>query len=161
MIMSSVTDVRGALAELVGLRCEGVDNPYGSVLRLDLGPMGRRPGDSPSARPHGWRHLTILSPWRLQNSGQVVVDWNVPGGAGGRLSEAVRPVLGQEITEARAQAPGWDLIINWRGGLQLVVFSDSTEDREDAWVILGNDGLELGVGPAKAGATGYELKPPG
>jgi hypothetical protein len=160
MTLSAPNEVRAILAQLVGLRCEGLDNPHGSVLSLDIGPLGHRPDDAPSARPHGWRHLTILSPWRLRTATEVIADWNIPGGAKGRLLESVKRLVGQAVTRAQAEPPGWDLLLTFGDGSVLQVFADSNANRDDAWFILGTDGLELGVGPAKAGATGNELRRP-
>lgn len=153
---ASVQDV---LDELVGMRCEALDNPYGSVLRFDIGPLGRRP-DQREEPLHGWRHITILAPWRLESSSQVLGDWNLPGGSDGSLLPLVKPLTGQMVAGAHATTPGWDLVVEWSGGWRLFVFSDSNEDRDDSWMILGTDGLELGVGPAKGGRAGYELRTP-
>ena len=144
------------LRELVGQRCEAIDNPYGSVIRLDIGPMGHRPGET-DARPHGWRHLTIFAPWRLESRSEVVGDWNLPGGFHGTIVPAVQRLLADTISAARSAPPGWDLVLDWSSGLRLVVFSDRTEDRDDAWAILGTDNVELGVGLAMPGETGYKL----
>jgi len=149
--------IQQVLDELVGQRCEGVDNPHGSVLRLDIGPLGTRV-DAPDDPPHGWRHLTILSPWRLESRTEVVCDWNEPGGPTGSLLAKVQSLAGVAVTSATASPPGWDLVIEWSNGTRLLVFSDRNDNREDAWVILGTDGLELGAGPATAGHTGIDLK---
>lgn len=151
--------VQDVLRELQGKRCENVDNPHGSILRLDIGTMGRR-ADDPAAPLHGWRHITILSPWRLESAAEVIADWNTRGGSGGSLFNAVRRLRGDTVQHASAQPPGWDLVIEWSSGLRLFVFADSTEDREDAWMILGTDGLELGVRPVRSGQAGYELRSP-
>lgn len=150
-------DLQHVLYELVGQRCEGADNPHGSILRLDIGPLGIR-ADESAAQPHGWRHLTILSPWRLETRTAVLCDWNESGGMKGTLGGLVQPLVGASLVSAKAQGPGWDLTMEWSNGYRLLVFSDRTEDREDSWVILGTDGLELGAGPALAGYPGFQLK---
>lgn len=135
------------LQELVGQRCEGVDNPHGSILRIDIGALGSRPDDVPTARRHGWRHLTVESPWRLERADGVLCDWNFSGGVDGELSWRIQTLLGRTVTSAQAVPPAWDLRVTFSGGVMLAVFSDSNDDRDDAWMILGTDGVELVVGP--------------
>ena len=152
-------EVHAVLAELVGQRIEGADNPYGSIFRLDIGPLARRADDDDDARPHGWRHLTILSLWRLETDREVRCDWNDPGGASGTLSGFIAPLVGLSIRSARAMPPSWDLVLTLSDGSRMVVFSDSSDDGDDAWFILGTDGLELSVSPRIRGeAGGWKLK---
>jgi hypothetical protein len=153
-------DIQVVLKQLVGQRCEGVDNPYGSILRLDLGPLGRRSDDSLTAPLHGWRHLTVLCPWRLESPDEVLADWNLKGGFDGQILSRTQVLRGLTVAEVAASPPAWDLTLVWSNGLRLCIFSDSDEDRSDAWVILGTDGLELGVRPTSGGVAGYELKMP-
>lgn len=151
-------EIRSVLQAMVGHRCEGADNPYGSILRLDIGPLGLSPGDSPSARPHGWRHLTIESPWRLASDNDVLCDWNEEGGPHGSISNLITPLLGRTLIAVRADPPAWDLRLQFSGGFELFVFSDSDEDRDDAWFILGTDGLTLSAGPQRGSTGGAKLK---
>ena len=141
------TALRAALAEMIGQRCERIDNPYGSVIRLDIGPLALRPDDASTATPHGWRHLTVLSPWRIASEAEVIADWNVDGGKHGLLSEAIQPLRGDVVAAATTSAPTYDLTISWTSGLVLSVFADCTDSRDDAWFILGTDGLELSATP--------------
>lgn len=133
--------------DLIGQRCERVENPYGSVLSVDLGPLGVRLDDRPDTKAHGWRHLTVLSPWRLQTADFVVCDWNDEGGPAGRLGDLLGALVGERVSSAEATGPGWDLILHWSNGMSLMVFSDSTDHRDDAWFILGTDGVEVAAGP--------------
>lgn len=149
--------VQAVLSQLVGQRCEGADNPYGSILRFDIGEMAK-PLDDPDAHPHGWRHLTVLSPWRLESASEVLGDWNLEGGAHGSIGQLIQQLRGQMVRAVRSSGPSWDLVIEWESGLRLCVFSDSNDDRDDAWFILGTDGLELSVGPAHDGDPGWNLK---
>lgn len=153
-------DVQAVIRELIGQRCEGADNPYGSILRMEIGPLGRRADDPPTAAPHGWRHLTVLSPWRLESIDGVIADWNLSGGDQGEILGRVAALVGLTVVAASAEPPGWDLTLSWSNGMRLRVFGDCTQDRDDAWVILGTDGLELGAGPAKPGTAGYQLTRP-
>ena len=146
------------LNELVGQKCEGVDNPVGSVLRLDIGPLGLGPHDEPDSEPHGWRHLTIKSPWRLQNVQEVLCDWNLCQTDAGALRACIAQLAGQTIQNAEADLPGCDLRLSWSNDLMLIVFADTNEDREDAWFILGTDGLELTAGPAKGAHSGWRVR---
>ena len=139
--------LKRVVAELVGQRCEGIDNPYGSILSIDIGPLDIRSGDPLGAKPHGWRHLTILSPWRLQSSRAVLADWNVDGGTGGFLSEIIRQLVGDVVSAASTTGPAWDLSLTWKSGLVLTVFADSNDERDEAWYILGTDGLEVEARP--------------
>lgn len=139
--------LRSAVGELVGQCCEGVENPYGSILSIDLGPLGLRSDDLPGAKPHGWRHLTVLSPWRLETDQYVIADWNENGAPAGTLPQTIQVLHKQSVVAAETAPPGWDLRLRWSNGLSLVVFSDSTDDREDAWFILGTDGLEVSAAP--------------
>ena len=143
----SNSDLQSLVRDIVGQQCEGAQNPNGSVLSLDFGTLGRRANDDPSATPHGWRHLTVLSPWRLESEAEIVIDWNTDGGTGGAIMPAIEGLIGQRVVAASTAPPGWDLRIRWSNGLTLVVFGDSTDDREDAWFILGTDGAEAGAVP--------------
>ncbi len=140
---------------LIGQRCTGADNPVGSVIRLDIGELGLGPLSGPKSKPHGWRHLTVESPWRIQSRSKVLWDWNTPGGVGGDIEGALRDFVGATIMEAEVSPPGWDLRLVWSNGLEIVVFSDSTEDRDDAWSLLGTDGLTLTAGPQKGDGPGW------
>jgi hypothetical protein len=137
------------LRELVGQRCENVENPHGSVLSIDIGPMGTRTGEE-GTKPHGWRHLTVLSPWRLETEDKVLTDWNMPGGTDNPdLAVAVSRLIGLTVLRVESAPPAWDLAITWSSGVTLRVFADSTSDREDAWFILGTDGEEVAGVPDK------------
>ena len=131
--------------QLVGLPCTQAKSPHGSILSLDFGPLGRRGDDDASDEPHGWRHLTVLSPWRVQDSARVRFDWNH---ANAEIQRAVATLLlGCNVVDATMMLPGCDLIIRLSNGLELRVFGDSTADRVDAWFILGTDGAEAGASP--------------
>jgi hypothetical protein len=145
--MSQSKEIHDVVAQLAGQRCEGADNPYGSILSVDLGPLGLRRGEESGAKQHGWRHLTVLSPWRLHTDREVVADWNVEGGAGGPLPALVKQLVGDVVMAADTSGPAWDLRLTWKSGLTLCVFSDSTDDRDDAWFILGTDGIEVSAAP--------------
>ena len=144
--MANAETIQSALRDLVGQRCERAENPYGSALSLDFGTLGLRQGDAPGTKTHGWRHLTVLSPWRLENDHEVIADWNVTGGAGGPLGATIQVLVGKAVVETHSVGPGWDLTLRLSDALTLRVFSDRTEDREDAWFVLGTDGLEAGAG---------------
>jgi hypothetical protein len=148
------------LEDLVGQRCVGADNPHGSILRLDIGPLGPPP-DDPSGRQHGWRHLTVLSPWRITAKGRVIADWNTPGGVHGEIVEAATSLIGHSVVNAKCEGPGYDLDISFSDGFRLFVFSDTDDGREDAWFILGTDGLELSVRPAYDEEPGWKIKASG
>lgn len=145
--MTSMADIKRVLDELIGQRCEAVDNPLGSLLRLDIGPMGHRADDGPEDEAHGWRHLTVFSPWRLEDHERVICDWNFPGGKNGVLRSLIQHLLGSTVQAATASPPGWDLTLTMSNGLKLFVFSDSQDEGDDAWMVLGTDGLTLGVNP--------------
>ena len=140
--MQNPEDVLRLVGQLVGLPCTRVENPRGSILSIDLGDLGSRPGDTVSDRPHGWRHLTVLAPWRIESNAAVLCDWNVEGGASGRIVELAASLVGKGIVAAATSPPGWDLRLDFDGGITLVVFGDATVDRDDAWFILGTDGAE-------------------
>lgn len=143
--------IERAVADLVGQRCARAENPHGSILSIDLGPLALRSSDAADARPHGWRHLTILSPWRLQTKDHVVADWNVDGGVAGVLPQLIQQLVGDRVIAAQTSMPAWDLRLDWESGLTLTVFGDCTNEREDAWFILGTDGLEIAGSPRVAG----------
>src|SRR5690348_6894631 len=148
--MTQSEQLRSAVGELVGQRCERAENPYGSILSIDLGPLGLRGDDPPDAKPHGWRHLTVLSPWRLQTDELVVADWNVDGGTHGSLPRIIQRLVGDRVVRAETRAPAWDLELYWESGLALYVFGDAMDDRDSAWFILGTDGLEVSATPTVA-----------
>lgn len=135
--------VEVVVGELVGLLCEGLDNPIGSILRLDFGPLALRPDDPPMARPHGWRHLTVFSPWRVQTNREIISDWNVDGGPSGLIEPSLRHLVGRTVEAAVTRPPAWDLIVSFSGGIQLVVFGDCMDERDHAWFILGTDGIDI------------------
>jgi hypothetical protein len=137
--------ITSMVAELVGLRCERVENPHGSILSVDFGELGHRADDPPGAKTHGWRHFTVLSPWRIESSHEVICDWNVEGGTRGRISALAQVLVGQRVVRATTEPPGWDLKVSLSEGVVLAVFGDATCDRADAWFILGTDGAECGA----------------
>jgi hypothetical protein len=143
----STSDPRALLADIVGQRCERATNPYGSILSLDFGVLGKREGDDSSSLSHGWRHLTVLSPWRLQDDKGIRCDWNCDGGAGGQITAEISRLTGQVVVSAVTTLPAWDMVMRFSSGVELVVFGDSNDDREDAWFILGTDGTECGASP--------------
>lgn len=134
------------LQSLAGLRCNHVDNPLGSVIRFDLGPMDHSQVD-PDAGVHGWRHLTILGPWRLEAEEQVIADWNIPGCPDEALLRILRRLEGDEVVAADGAPPGWDLVVHWRSGHRLSAFGDCDEYRHEAWFIIGTDGVTISMGP--------------
>lgn len=139
MTTSSIRDV---LRELSGVKCEGADNPHGSVIRFDLGELGLGPKQDATDVAHGWRHLTVLSPWRIQTPTLILGDWNADD-----ISPVLRERVGKRVEAAESAPPGWDLRIKWEDGVELLVFGDATIDRDDAWFILGTDGLEISGSP--------------
>lgn len=137
----------GAVRDLVAQPCLRAENPYGSIISLDFGALTLREDDAPTAKRHGWRHLTVLSPWRLQSTEDIIADWNVDGGVHGRLHELIQILVGDTISSADTSAPAWDLALRWVSGLTLSIFGDVTDDRDSAWYILGSDGLEVSASP--------------
>lgn len=142
------------LNELVGKRCEGADIPVGSVLRIDIGPLGLGPHDEPDSQPHGWRHLTVKCPWRLEAANEVLCDWNTPESVLNYLDR----IVGQEVKRISASLPGLDLRLTLSNGVALTVFADSTVDRDDAWFVLGTDGFELTAGPVRSDYQGWRVQ---
>jgi hypothetical protein len=132
---------------MIGLECTEIQNPYGSILCIDLGEMRLRPDSPPKAMPHGFRSLTVYSPWRLEDDNEVWLDWNVTGGFNSPLARHIPVLLGQTVTHAHTAPPGWDLTITWSGGLRLVIFGDAVDVRDTAWFILGWDGVQVSARP--------------
>jgi hypothetical protein len=147
------------MTELTGQRCEQVDNPHGSILRLDLGEMSVPAAYPAGAQPHGWRHVTVLSPWRLADGERVICDWTDPGGAGGVLTDLIQVLKGQLVVAASSSPPSFDLRLQFGGGHQLTVFADVDDSRSDAWFVLGTDGTEIGVSPQRADEGGLTVRP--
>lgn len=133
--------------QIAGLRCSAATNPIGSILSLDFGPLGT-PEDAPAgARPHGFRHLTISSPWRVQDASEVLYDWNVDGGTGGLLPDLVGELVGLRVGSVKTSPPSWDLRIEFDNGWALIVFGDCEDDRDEAWFIIGTDGVKAVARP--------------
>lgn len=139
--------VQELVSQIVGTSCEVAENPYGSILSIDFGPLGLGPDDSADARMHGWRHLTVSSPWRVQDDHEILFDWNVDGGANGLLPRLLSLLVGQTVVSAFTKPPAWDLVLRFAGGFQLVVFGDRDDNRDDAWFILGTDGAKATARP--------------
>lgn len=145
--MKNTNELEIVVEQLPGLRCGAVDNPYGSILSVDFGEMGLRPDSLPDEKPHGWRHLTVYSPWRLDDGVEIIVDSNVDGGVHGSIGGLLQPLAGATVSAARVTAPAWDLVIEWTNGLRLSVFGDCDDDRDHAWMILGTDGVNAVAKP--------------
>jgi hypothetical protein len=156
--MTTRTTLLEYLQELVGKRCERAENPIGSILLLDIGPLGRGPHQEPESVPSGWRSLTIESPWRLQDEEKVLCDWNARSGVAGEILNAIRGLVGHSVVRVHTSPPAWDLQIWWSNGMSLVVFSDSNEDRQDAWSILGTDGITITAGPRQGDVPGWSVQ---
>jgi hypothetical protein len=75
----------------------------------------------------------------------VVCDWNFEGGATGEIQRIIEMLIGRSVLSATVDPPACDLRLSFAGGLTLVVFADRTDEREDAWFILGSDGAEAGA----------------
>jgi hypothetical protein len=132
---------------LVGQACTQVVNSVGSVLLVDIGPLGRGPHQLDRSPPQGWRALMVDSPWRIQTATGVLCDWNADDAPGGALAACVAGLVGRVVTSVDVVPPAWDLQLSFSGDVRLVVFSDSAADRPYAWTILGTDGLEIVAGP--------------
>lgn len=144
--MAGVTaEVGVAVGQLHGLACTQADNPHGSIILVDLGPLAVPEGLPPAAAARGYRSLTILCPWRLETATDVLGDWNQPGGVSGRINELLSLLVGSTVIGAEVFPPAGDLRIRFSNGIQLVVFVDSDSEADDAWSILGTDGLEIAV----------------
>jgi len=139
--------IQEVVSQMVGRRCEAASNPYGSTLSIDIGELRLRPGSAPGSKPHGFRHLTIYSPWRLENESEVILDWNVDGGAHGLINPLIQVLVGQTAISAVTSPPAWDLTIEFSGNMRLLVFGDADDDRDTAWFILGSDGVGASARP--------------
>ena len=155
--MQTQANIARVLDSLAGLEVSRAESPVGYVLSLDLGTLGRSADATTEERTHGWRHLTVLSPWRIESTDGTICDWVA-------CVEAPRSALplsflrGKRVHEARSRAPTWDLVIHFDGGLLLTVFTSRSKDREDGWFVLGTDGVEVAGVPqlVPQGARGAE-----
>lgn len=77
----------------------------------------------------------------------MLFDWNDEGGPNAPLQRLVPSLIGRRVVSASASAPTWDLRIEFSGDRVLEVFSDCSDDRDDAWFVLGTDGIEVSVSP--------------
>ena len=139
--------VQASVAELIGVECVQALNGYGSILTLDFGDLSLPADAVPQEQPRGWRSLTVYSPWRVENGQEILFDWNVDGGVAGKLPELVKTLVGGVVAEVSTAPPGWDLTLRFDDNLKLVVFGDSTDDRDDAWFILSIDGTTVAAIP--------------
>jgi hypothetical protein len=131
----------------IGLKCVNIINPAGSILVVDFDradAIGTYSAEEPSTP---WRSLTVLSPWRLSSATHVLADWNVDGGKGGLILPIMSRLCGTSVVSAHAAGPDWDLIMYFSDGTKITVFSDTLDDRESAWYVLGSDQLSIGFGP--------------
>lgn len=78
---------------------------------------------------------------------EVLCDWNSSSGSEGVIAAVIARLEGQTVVAATTTTPAWDLTLTFSSGVQLVAFGDNTDDREDAWFILGTDGTECGAIP--------------
>jgi hypothetical protein len=145
--MSNDIELNSVVQQLPGLHCGAVGNPYGSILSVDFGEMGLRPNALPNETPHGWRHLTVFSPWRIDDDEEIIVDSNVNGGVHGSIAGLLSPLMKAVVSNARVSGPAWDLVVEWSNGLRLTVFGDCDDDRDYAWMILGTDGVNVVAKP--------------
>lgn len=90
---------------------------------------------------------SVLSPWRFETRTEIICDWNTNGGTAGIIKPRIAQIIGHRVISAVASPPAWDLRLRLSNGWTLVVFGDNTDDRQDAWFILGTDGAEAGSGP--------------
>lgn len=151
-------DVDSFFAEMVGQRCEGVDNPYGSIIRLDIGQLSLQPDEMPYGKPHGWRHLTIKSPWRLSSKQTVLCDWNDEGGTSGVIEKCASLIVGKTVIQISSAPPSWDLHVHFSDGTELFVFSDCDDSREEAWFILGREGIQVSASPQRIAEGGLRIE---
>jgi hypothetical protein len=154
--MTNREELSRVLGELHGLTIEIVSNPIGSIIRVEMGPL-EIPSDEPDASPRGLRRLTILSPWRLQSPDEVICDWTDPGGSGGQLRELLSVLQGQTVESAAAPGPAHDITLRLSSGHQLISFSDVDDTRDNAWFLLGGDGLALEVAPRRKTEGGWRI----
>ena len=145
------------MSTLVGLRCEAIDNPHGSIIRLELGEFANQVDDPPGARPHAYRHVTVYSPWRLENNERVLADWNLPGAPNDDIPQALAVLIGSHVLEAHCVMPSCDLDLRFTGGRRLYVFADS-DPEDSSWFVLGTDGLSAAAGPLKASGGGFRIE---
>ena len=138
---------------LTGQECTAILNSVGSILLIDIGPLGRGPHQLHDSPAQGWRSLLIDSPWRIECPAGVVCDWNADNSVDGEMARCIASLVGRTVERCCAFPPAWDLRVSFSGDLHLVVFSDSDAGRRHSWTILGTDGLEVVAGPA--------LDPPG
>lgn len=145
--MNAVTvEVASAVAQLRGLACTQADNPHGSILLIDLGPLAVPEGLPAEAPKRGYRSLTIFCPWRLETATDVLGDWNGSGSTSERINQLLSSLVGVTVADAQVFPPSGDLRINFSNGTHLIVFVDSNgEAADDAWSLLGTDGLEVVV----------------
>jgi hypothetical protein len=101
----------------------------------------------------GWRRLTVNSPWRIQSADSILADWNSDNGLNGELVTSASQLVGATLDSIEVIPPAWDLLLKWSNGWSVFVFSDSDDLRDDAWYILGIDGLEIAAGPRKGKAS--------
>ena len=67
----------------------------------------------------------------------------------GALAVALSQLVGKTVVQVETKPPAFDLTIQWSNGLSLVVFGDSTPDRDDAWFIIGTDSEEIAGTPVR------------
>jgi hypothetical protein len=139
--------IKKSIAGIVNMRCTQSRNPIGSTLVLDFGPVALPRSPVPGEKPRGERRLTVYSPWRVQSDQEIVFDWNVDGGAGGRLPALVGALENANVRRVETRPPGWDLEVDFDNGLTLVVFGDVEDERDVAWFILDADAAAFSARP--------------
>lgn len=151
-----IANAHSYLTGVVGCRCEVADNPVGSVIHVDLGPLSNRSDDQPGARMHGRYCFTIRSPWRLIENSLVVSDWNDRGGSGGDIEAALGKLIGAVVIGVQVEEPGCDIRLLFANQSVLQVFADSDAD-DDAWFVIGTDGMLVKARPKGPGGGGLSL----
>ncbi|MFL5613008.1 MAG: hypothetical protein ACJ796_05040 [Gemmatimonadaceae bacterium] len=141
------SDLHVALREIIGWPCVRAQNPHGSIISLDFGTLELAKDAVPKELPTGRRSITVYSPWRVEDDAAIHFDWNVDGGATGRLRELIRVFEGLQVVSTAAKAPAWDLRVVFSNGLCLVVFGDFHDERDFSWDLNGTDGLMLSARP--------------
>jgi hypothetical protein len=144
----SIQVVDGVLASIVGDVCWAVSagGCVGSRFILDCGK--KIPRDIPLTNPNASEELrhfagsTVISvgnaPWKLSDATSVITSWEDSCEPDGPIVQGLCELIGERITSAHIDQPGFDLELRFGSDYLLKVICAGLGDDSDNYSIVAN-----------------------